>query len=247
MFDLQHQSVASSSSSPHSSSFLAASPTSSSGNMHTSSKEQQDSVLLLSPRTSQEKVPPTSKEQLDCTADVLAFALNQDDMSPLPFTSGHQGFASNREYSTVSNDESRMAFSPKPSHNLASSSSKEQLDCTADVLALASRLGEMSPLPFLKPRTTLFRKPKAQVTPQSPGLSAKPGKNWRRSLAAAKRDTLASTSTNFATSRLSMVPSNSNRDTLALPNTSSCLSIAPSLRTRSSFYMVPTKASTLAE
>ena len=191
MFDLQ--SVASSSSPPHSSSLLAASPTSSSAaafadltpspgksgsaqrdsmvpspsssqsNMQSSSKEQQDSVLLLSPRTSQEKVPPTSKEQLDCTADVLAFALKQDDMSPLPFTSGHQGFASNREYSTVSNDESRMAFSPKPSHNLASSSSKEQLDCTADVLALASRLGEMSPLPFLKPRTTLFRKPKAQV------------------------------------------------------------------------------------
>ena len=187
MFDLQHQSVASSSSSPHSSSLLAASPTSSSadltpspgksgsaqrdsmvpspssGNMHTSSKEQQDSVLVLSPSTSQEKVQLTSKEQLDCTADVLAFALKQDDMSPLPFTSGHQGFASNREYSTVSNDESRMAFSPKPSHNLASSASKEQLDCTADVLALASKLGEMSPLPFLKPRTTLFRKPKVQV------------------------------------------------------------------------------------
>merc|ERR1719341_294786 len=248
MFDLQHQSVASSSSSPHSSSFLAASPTSSSGNMHTSSKEQQDSVLVLSPSTSQEKVQLTSKEQLDCTADVLAFALKQDDMSPLPFTSGHQGFASNREYSTVSNDESRMAFSPKPSHNLASSSSKEQLDCTADVLALASRLGEMSPLPFLKPRTTLFRKPKAQVAPQSPGLSAKPGKNWRRSLAAAKRNTLTSTNTSFATSRLSMVPSKLKRDTLALTNasfaTSRLSTVSGSLRTRSSFFMAPTKAST---
>merc|ERR1719234_3116536 len=170
--------------------------------------------MTPNPRRSQEKMQPTgmepaSQEQLDCTADILAYALKQDEMSPLPFTSGHQGFTSNnRQYSSVSNDESRMAlFSPKPSHNLAQSSTKDQLDCTADVLALASKLGDMSPLPFLKPRAPLFRKPKAQVPPQSPGLSAKPGKNWRRSLAAAKRDTLASTYTSFATSRLSMVPS----------------------------------------
>ena len=67
-----------------------------------------------------------------------------------------------------------------------------------------------------------------QVVPQSPGLSAKPGKNWRRSLAAAKRDSLATTNSGLATSRLSMMPSSG------------------SLRTRSSFYMVPTKVSTEA-
>ena len=65
-----------------------------------------------------------------------------------------------------------------------------------------------------------------QVVPQSPGLSAKPGKNWRRSLAAAKRDSLATTNSGLATSRLSMMPSSG------------------SLSTRSSFYMVPTKVST---
>ena len=85
--------------------------------------------------------------------------------------------------------------------------------------------------------------------PQSPGLSAKPGKNWRRSLAAAKRDTLASTKASFTTSRLSMMPSKSKRDTLASTDTSfgtSCLSIVPpsgSLRTRSSFYTVPARTS----
>ena len=88
----------------------------------------------------------------------------------------------------------------------------------------------------------------SQVAPQSPGLSAKPGKNWRRSLAAAKRDTLTSTNTSFATSRLSMVPSKLKRDTLALTNasfaTSRLSTVSGSLRTRSSFFMAPTKAST---
>ena len=144
---------------------MVPSPSSSQNHMQSLGKEQQDSAMVPSPRMSQESMQQiASKEQLDCTADVLAFALKQDEMSPLPFTSSHhQGFASNRQYSTASNDESSMAFSPKPSHNLAQSASKEQLDCTADVLALAPKLGEMSPLPFLKPRTTLFRKPKAQV------------------------------------------------------------------------------------
>ena len=63
---------------------------------------------------------------------------------------------------------------------------------------------------------------------QSPGLSAKPGKNWRRSLAAAKRETSMANPL-LATSRLSMMPSSGT------------------LRTRSSFYVVPVKPSTLAE
>ena len=123
-----------------------------------------DVSMSLTPKSSPNNMQSTTREQLNCTEDVLAFASKQAELSPLPFTSGHQGFVSNRQYSSVSN-ESGMAFSPKPSHNLAQSASKEQLDCTADVLALASKLGEMSPLPFLKPRTTLFRKPKAQVLP----------------------------------------------------------------------------------
>ena len=61
---------------------------------------------------------------------------------------------------------------------------------------------------------------------QSPGLSAKPGKNWRRSLAAAKRET-STANTLLATSRLSMMPSSGT------------------LRTRSSFYVVPFKPSTV--
>ena len=61
---------------------------------------------------------------------------------------------------------------------------------------------------------------------QSPGLSAKPGKNWRRSLAAAKRET-SMANTLLATSRLSMMPPSGT------------------LRTRSSFYVVPVKPSTL--
>ena len=73
--------------------------------------------------------------KLDCTADVLALAAsNQDQMSPLPFTSGHQAFVPTRQYSTASEYQSELAFSPKPSHNIALPDSKEQLDCTADVL-----------------------------------------------------------------------------------------------------------------
>ena len=73
--------------------------------------------------------------KLDCTADVLALAAsNQDQMSPLPFTSGNQAFVPTRQYSTASEYQSELAFSPKPSHNIALPDSKEQLDCTADVL-----------------------------------------------------------------------------------------------------------------
>ena len=147
------------------------------------SHSTKDSSFPFSPATKETSLSPNTKE-----SSLFPYPTPKDSSLPSSPTTKDSSLPSTPRMEDLTPPSTPCMRDLTPPCTPAT---REVLSSTAEVLALAALQDTMSPLPlFATPRLPVWKKPRPKLElAASPGLAAKPGKAWRRSIAvAAKAD-----------------------------------------------------------